>query len=71
MNKKSSLFEECEFLELTDTELESVSGGRCRDYPDDSNYYADSSSQYDSTSSGFLNIPVLSQNNVLNDFSIF
>ncbi len=70
MGKKYSDLENSELLELTDADLAGVYGGKCRDYPDDSNYYAASYNEYSPTSSGFLNVPILSQNNILNDFSI-
>jgi hypothetical protein len=72
MKLEDILFEACEFLELTDVDLKAVSGGShsCHNnlyYPD---YYTDASSDYDSTSSGFLNIPILSNDNFLNGNSI-
>lgn len=73
MSKKEHQFEEIMCLDLTDADLAGVCGGkRCfGQYP----FYSDSDtntySQDDSSSSGLVNVPILSQNsNFLNGNSI-
>jgi hypothetical protein len=73
MGKKDHQFKEFRFLDLTESDLEVVCGGK----PCYSNYpfYVDNDtttySQDDSSSSGLINVPIASQNsNFLNGNSI-
>jgi hypothetical protein len=73
MSKKEHQLEESKFMDLTDSDLAVVCGGkRCYgQYP----FYSDNDtttySQDDSSSSGLINVPILSQNsNFLNGNSI-
>ena len=73
MSKKEHKFEELRFLDLTDSDLAVVYGGkRCHGeylFPSDND--TTTYSQDDSSSRGLIDIPILSQNsNFLNGNSI-
>ena len=73
MSKKERQFEELTCLDLTDADLAVVCGGkRCYgEYPFYSDNDTSAYSQDDSSSSGLINVPILSQNsNFLNGNSI-